>query len=542
MLKSNSIKFFIVILLILGVFFRFTNLEKKVYWHDEVITSINVSGFTGDQVREDIFNNRLVIPEDLMRYQRFNREKNFIETVISFSIHDPLHPPIYYILLRFWNQLLGSSIAITRSLSAIFSLLVLLGIYGICKELFEAPLVGVIAVSLVAISPFQVLYAQEAREYSLWPAIALLSSLALLRAMRLKTKRNWVIYSITIALALYSHLFSVFVIFSHGIYVLILEFFKRNQSNRTIYSYLLSVALGFLIFSPWIILIFVNPAKIDSATSWSQSTESLSFLIKWWARNLGHIFIDIRNSGYNFNHALEKEDLFFAPLLIILVFYSFYFLCRNTTRRTWLFLLTFIGITSLALILPDLLQGGRRSLVARYFMPAYLGIQITVAYLLASQILNFSQQAWKQKAWQAVTVLLISAGIMSCVMSSSAEVWWNKHINYYFPQAARIINQSEFPLVVSDDNRVANALTLSYLLNPNTKLLLGPKLDLHHFLNQEKNQLSAIDAENQGKEFSDIFLLNCSKKLRDRISSSNHYALKPAYNKYGTNLQRLVEK
>lgn len=42
--------------------------------------------------------------------------------------------------------------------------------------------------ALIAVSPFHVLYAQEAREYSLWTVTILLSSAALLRAMRVKTK------------------------------------------------------------------------------------------------------------------------------------------------------------------------------------------------------------------------------------------------------------------------------------------------------------------------------------------------------------------
>ena len=34
------------IFLVVGVFFRFANLDAKVYWHDETYTSLRISGYT----------------------------------------------------------------------------------------------------------------------------------------------------------------------------------------------------------------------------------------------------------------------------------------------------------------------------------------------------------------------------------------------------------------------------------------------------------------------------------------------------------------
>lgn len=39
-------RFFIILLLVLGVFFRFVNLDRKVYWYDETATSLRISGYT----------------------------------------------------------------------------------------------------------------------------------------------------------------------------------------------------------------------------------------------------------------------------------------------------------------------------------------------------------------------------------------------------------------------------------------------------------------------------------------------------------------
>jgi uncharacterized membrane protein len=79
--------------------------------------------------------------------------------------------------------------------------------------------------TLLAISPFQILYAQESREYSLWMLITVLSSIALLRAIRLKTRLTWVIYGVTLVFGLYTYPFFALTIIGYGIYAIALEKF-----------------------------------------------------------------------------------------------------------------------------------------------------------------------------------------------------------------------------------------------------------------------------------------------------------------------------
>jgi len=64
-----------------------------------------------------------------------------------------------------------------RSLSAIISLLVFPGVYWLLPGIWVVN--GWIAIALIAVSPFHILYAQEAREYSLWTVTIALSSAAL---------------------------------------------------------------------------------------------------------------------------------------------------------------------------------------------------------------------------------------------------------------------------------------------------------------------------------------------------------------------------
>ncbi len=59
-LAPNRLRFIIVMLLMVGIFFRFFNLDRKVYWHDETFTSLRISGYTVNEVKQQIFNGRII--------------------------------------------------------------------------------------------------------------------------------------------------------------------------------------------------------------------------------------------------------------------------------------------------------------------------------------------------------------------------------------------------------------------------------------------------------------------------------------------------
>ncbi|MEG3987263.1 hypothetical protein QUA13_08875 [Microcoleus sp. S28C3] len=74
-------------------------------------------------------------------------------------------------------------------------------------------------------------------------------------------------------------------------------------------------------------------------------------------------------------------------ILVAIVGYAVYFLCSDeTNKQVWLFVVMVRAVTALAVVLPDVILGGTRSTKARYLFPTYLGMQIAVAYLLATKI------------------------------------------------------------------------------------------------------------------------------------------------------------
>jgi uncharacterized membrane protein len=109
-----------------------------------------------------------------------------LHTVKGLATEEPQLSPLYFILARFWVQSLGPQVAAVRSLSAWISLLVFPIVYWRCWELFRSASVGGMAVTIVTVGPFPVLYAQEAIPYMMFAALVLLSNAILLRAIAIQ--------------------------------------------------------------------------------------------------------------------------------------------------------------------------------------------------------------------------------------------------------------------------------------------------------------------------------------------------------------------
>jgi len=60
-----SLKVLIVVILT-GIFFRFTNLDRKAYSFDESLTSLRISGYTWTEMVQQDFQCKTISVEDLL--------------------------------------------------------------------------------------------------------------------------------------------------------------------------------------------------------------------------------------------------------------------------------------------------------------------------------------------------------------------------------------------------------------------------------------------------------------------------------------------
>jgi uncharacterized membrane protein len=118
------------------------------------------------------------------------------------------------------------------------------------------------------------------------------------------------------------------------------------------------------------------------------------------------------------------------------------------------------------------------------------------------------------------TIALFSCGILSCLMSSQSQIWWNKYPSStkYNPAVARIINAADRPLVITDGyfDKTGHILSLSYLLEPTVKLQLFLRIGK---VTQLPESLQIPDS------VSDVFLYRPTDYLLEQLENRYKYKI-----------------
>ncbi len=178
----------------------------------------------------------------------------------QFQLAADFHPPLYHLILFFWMKF-GTSEIWVRLLSVLFGLGSIFSIYKIGSFLGNKK-VGLITSFFLAISPYHIWYSQEARPYMLFVFISLVSTYLLLR-------RNWLMYTISISLSLYSLYFAPFLILGHLVYII---YFHKNE----LINFIKRIMIAFLVLIPWMPS-FVNQLKVGTGGFFSGWTDVVSF-------------------------------------------------------------------------------------------------------------------------------------------------------------------------------------------------------------------------------------------------------------------------
>lgn len=450
----------LITVIALGVFFRLVNLNGKVFWVDEAFTALRISGYTEVEVVQAWANKPLTTAGELQRYQFPSNQKSVVDTIHGLAKFEPQLPPLYFVLTRWWVQMFGNSVAVIRSFAAIASIATLPLVALLCKELFPTPLTAYIAVSLMAVSPFQVIYAQEARPYSLWTILTVAASWALLRALRLQTVRSWALYGLMLTLSLYTYVYTIWVMLAHGIFVM-------WQERRQMRFFFCSTAIAVLLFLPWLGAIALNGQRGLQLASWQRQPleQGVLALPLSWALHITRNFLD-----FNQNDGFGVTQLFPYGLIVMLVIagvsYALYRIRRTEPEPTWRFVLLLFVIPALMVILPDLLLGGQQSTVSRYFVPCWLALILAVASALSTVMAT--------RLGRIVFAGLLTLQVLSCATSSLASSWWNK-AGGYIPFVAAQINQTQNPIVISSSDMWI--FSLAHALQPQTTLKIVTQLE-----------------------------------------------------------------
>ncbi|MBN1977746.1 MAG: glycosyltransferase family 39 protein [Anaerolineae bacterium] len=132
------------------------------------------------------------------------------------------HPPGYYLLLHAWQAAgMGSNDWLLRYPSVFASLLSVALVYRVGSLLFDRR-AGLLAAFGMALAPFQVYYAQEARMYALATALTLGSTWCFIRMVKQSSVVGACMgYVLCTTLGLYTHYFVAWVVLSLHLWLLL---------------------------------------------------------------------------------------------------------------------------------------------------------------------------------------------------------------------------------------------------------------------------------------------------------------------------------
>ncbi|MFY0608778.1 MAG: glycosyltransferase family 39 protein [Candidatus Atelocyanobacterium thalassa] len=227
----------LVFWIVIGSILRFTNLSAKSPWTDEFATMV----FSLGNDFRTVPLNQLISLDTLLQPLQFNTNVS-ISNIISLLLEEDNHPPLYFILNHLWINLLSYlgivrniDIGIMRTLPAFLGILSIPGIYILSSISFRSRLAGQISAALMAVSPYGIYLAQEARHYTFAILFVIASLLCLIIAIK-RIREDlivpyWLVlvWSLVNSIGLSIHYFFSLTLISE---IITLVFLARSQSQR----------------------------------------------------------------------------------------------------------------------------------------------------------------------------------------------------------------------------------------------------------------------------------------------------------------------
>ena len=173
------------------------------------------------------------------------------------------HPPFFYLLLSAWTAVAGNSAFAARAMSGLLGVLALGLVVSVTRRHVEAR-TSTLVLGVLASSPFAIRYATEARMYALLLVLLLLGHLAVESAWRRPDGPRLAGVAAVVALLLYTHYWSLFLVAVLLGGLLVATITRRVAAAPRL---LVGVAAGAVAFVPWLPVLWYQLAH--TGTPWS---------------------------------------------------------------------------------------------------------------------------------------------------------------------------------------------------------------------------------------------------------------------------------
>lgn len=203
-----------------------------------------------------------------------------VADLLDAAAHD-IHPPGYYLLLKAWITLAGTSELALRTLSAFAGGLTVAAAIALGRRLY-GPGAGALAGVFVALNPLAVYYSQETRMYALLGLLAALSMLVFVAWLARVTQGRdaWgraLALALLTAAGLYTHYAYPVTLLAQGAMLALwaakaVRHGRAHTTRRALIAYFALNALALALFVPWL------PTAWDQVTTWPAAQTAIPIL------------------------------------------------------------------------------------------------------------------------------------------------------------------------------------------------------------------------------------------------------------------------
>jgi uncharacterized membrane protein len=335
---------------------------RQGFWHDEIYTLTFLKGVSVYDFEGSLWSSKDSIYE-VSYFKQILTADNFYSNFSKQILHEG-HPPLYFILLKFWSYVFGCSELSLRSFSLSCGLLIFLVFFNLFKRKSKRKYTPWFILAILISNPFLFYYFTEARMYALALLFATLSFRYWLdyQCNRKINSPAFLYFCLSSVGLLYTHYYGLFFLSSLALVELLSAGFRRTIFNHSI---------SLFMFLPWGFVI----------------KKQLSFHNVHWTD--GIISLSDSAVGY-FNGFVE---LFISPMgapqfsekfIIISIFILMLILLLLKKWKITLILSFAILIYGLQVYVFDQIVGHHSILVARY----YVFVAIFVYWLIFKMIDN----------------------------------------------------------------------------------------------------------------------------------------------------------
>lgn len=228
----------LAVVLVAGAGLRFYDLGGKSLWFDEGSS---------------------------LRYAEMHGIGQAFDTSLTYD------PPLFPALLKGWVALVDATIdppplsaardAALRGLPLLFGILAMGLVFVVTRLALRHDTAAVVATLLYAVSPYQIRYAQELRNYTMWTVLGLAALYLLVRAVRENRLWQWAGLAAAEALMLYTHFFSAWFILAFNLYIVVVLAAGKRLRDERAKPWLVSQAAAAVVSAP-VLLMLLRVARI----------------------------------------------------------------------------------------------------------------------------------------------------------------------------------------------------------------------------------------------------------------------------------------